>query len=73
MPLPEPTSADIEALTFRIARRLTAVVERHCADECETEAVLERTAAALRHALATAAEPPPPKAGLDLPSSIPRP
>jgi hypothetical protein len=66
VPLPEPTPADIETLTFRIARRLTAVVERLCADECETEAVLERTAAALRQALATAVEPPLPKAGLDL-------
>jgi hypothetical protein len=30
VPLPEPTTADIEALTLRIARRLTAVVERLC-------------------------------------------
>lgn len=42
--LPEPTPADIEALTFRIARRLT--VERLCTDDFETQAVLERTAAA---------------------------
>jgi hypothetical protein len=66
VPLPDPTPADIEALTFKIARRLTAVIERLGADEYETEAVLERTAAALRQALATAVEPPLPKAGLDL-------
>jgi hypothetical protein len=66
VPLPEPTTADIEALTLRIARRLTAVVERLCGDECETQAVLERTAAALREALATAVLPPLPKPGLDL-------
>jgi hypothetical protein len=66
VPLPEPTTADIEALTLRIARRLTAVVERLCSDDCETQAVLERTAAALREALATAVEPPLPKLGLDL-------
>lgn len=66
VPLPEPTPADLEALTFRIARRLTAVIERHCADECETQAVLERTAAAIRQALATAVEPPLPRLGLEL-------
>ena len=66
VPLPEPTTPDIEALTFKIARRLTAVVERLCEDECETEAVFERTAAALREALATAVLPPLPKLGLDL-------
>jgi len=66
VPLPEPTSSDIEALTYRIAHRLTAVVERLCADECETQAVLERTAAALRCALATAVEPPLSKLGREL-------
>jgi hypothetical protein len=71
VPLPDPTPADIEALTFKIARRLTAVIERLGADEYETEAVLERTAAALREALATAVEPPLPKPGLDLQSLDP--
>jgi hypothetical protein len=66
VPLPEPTAEDIEVLTYKIARRLTAVVERLSADECETAAVLERTAAALREALAKAVEPPLPKSGLDL-------
>jgi hypothetical protein len=66
VPLPEPTTADIEALTLRIARRLTAAVERQCSDDSETQAVLERTAAALRDALATAVEPPLPKLGLEL-------
>lgn len=37
-----------------------------CADDAQTEAILERTAAALRQALATALEPPLPKLGLDL-------
>jgi len=46
VPLPEPTQADIEALTFKIAHRLTAAVEKMCADDDQTEAVLERTAAA---------------------------
>jgi len=58
-------------LTFRIARRLTAVVERLSADECEPAAVQERTAAALREALATAVEPPLSKPGLDLQSLDP--
>jgi hypothetical protein len=66
VPLPEPTQADIEALTFKIAHRLTAAVEKLCADDDQTEAVLERTAAALRQALATALEPPLPKLGRDL-------
>ena len=66
VPLPEPTPEDIEVLTYKIARRLTAVVERLSADECETAAVLERTAAALREALAKAVEPALPKSGLDL-------
>ena len=33
VPLPEPTQADIEALTLKIARRLTAAVEKMCADD----------------------------------------
>ena len=66
VPLPAPTPADIEALTFRIARRLTDVVERFSADDAETQAVLESTAAALREALATALEPPLPRLGREL-------
>ena len=66
VPLPEPTPADIDALTRKIAERLTAVVERLSADECDTDVELERTAAAIRQALATALEPPLPKLGLEL-------
>jgi hypothetical protein len=64
VPLPEPTTEDIEALTLKVARRLTAVVERFCEDECETEALLEQTAGAMRDALAGAVKPPVPDLGL---------
>ena len=66
VPLPAPTTVEIEALTWKIARRLTAVVERRCSDECETAAMLERTVAALQDTLARAVEPPLPDSGLGL-------
>ena len=66
VPLPEPTPADIDALTRKIAERITAVVERLSADQSDTDAGLERTAAAIRQALATAIEPPLPRLGLEL-------
>ena len=58
MPLPEPTTEQIEELTLKIARRLTAVVERLCADAFETDALLEKTAASLQQALAAAIKAP---------------
>ena len=66
VPLPEPASADIEGLTHKIAARLTSVIERAGADAGDTDAALERTAAAIRVALAAALEPPLPKLGLEL-------
>jgi hypothetical protein len=51
---------------LKIARRITTAVEKMCADDARTEAVLERTAAALRQALDNALEPPLPKLGRDL-------
>ena len=43
-----------------------SVIERACAEVGETDAALERTAAAIRVALAAALEPPLPKLGLEL-------
>jgi len=67
VPLPAPTTAEVEELTGKIARRLTRLVERLLEDECETAAALERVVAALREALAAAVEPPLPRPGLGLP------
>jgi hypothetical protein len=66
VPLPAPTSAEVEALTARLAHRLTGVVERLCADSDETAEILERTVTALREALAKAVEPPLPRPALGL-------
>ena len=40
VPLPEPTSGDIEGLTHKIAARLTAVIERAGANSGDTDAAL---------------------------------
>jgi hypothetical protein len=53
-------------LAYKIARKITAAIETMSADDAQTEALLLRTAAAIRQALATALEPPLPKLGLDL-------
>ncbi len=45
MPLPEPTTAEIEELTLKIAHRLTTVVQRLCGDEFETQELLAQTVA----------------------------
>jgi hypothetical protein len=66
VPLPPPTDEDVAALALKIARRLTAVVERHCADACETDALLEQTAAAMQQALTVAVRAPVVPAQLDL-------
>jgi len=55
VPLPAPTDEDVATPALKIARRLTAVVERLCDDIVETDALLEQTAAALRQALAVKA------------------
>jgi hypothetical protein len=55
IPLPPPTDEDVAALALKIARRLTTVIERRCDDACETDSLLEQTAAALQQALAVAA------------------
>jgi hypothetical protein len=68
VPLPAPTPADIEALTFKIARRLTTAVERLAVDDAPTQALLDNTAAALRDALARALVPPIPKLSPELDS-----
>ncbi len=67
VPLPTPTTAEIEALTLKIARRLTAVIERRTDDESETAALLEAIAAALQSDLAAAVAPPLPSPQLALP------
>ncbi len=67
VPLPTPTTAEIEALTLKIARRLTAVIERRTDDESETTALLEAIAAALQSDLAAAVAPPLPSPQLALP------
>ena len=66
VPLLPPTDEDGANLALKIARRLTAVVERHCADACETDALLERTAAAMQQALAVAVRAPVAPGQLDL-------
>ena len=58
VPLPDPTTEQVEDLTLKIARRLTGVVERLCADAFETDALLEKTAASLQQALAAAVKAP---------------
>jgi hypothetical protein len=64
-PLPPPTTEEVEHLLSIIARRLTRVVERHCTDEFETNALLNETVAALRRALASAVKPPLPSFELE--------
>ncbi len=54
----KPTTAQIEELTLKVARRLTTVVQRHCGDEFETQELLAQTVAALQEALAAAVKPP---------------
>lgn len=58
VPLPDPTTAQIEELTLKVARRLTTVVERLCGDEFETQELLAQTVAALQETLAAAVKPP---------------
>lgn len=69
VPLPAPTTEEIEQLTLKVARRLTAVVERHCDDACETEGLLEQTVGAMQDALAAALRPPLPEPDLGLPGT----
>jgi hypothetical protein len=71
-PLPPPTTEEVEHLLSMIARRLTRVVERHCTDEFETDALLDETVAALRRALASAVKPPLPSFELE-PTHAPAP
>ena len=73
VPLPEPTTEQIEELTLKIARRLTAVVERLCDDASETDALLEKTAASLQQALAAAVKAPVSPSQLSLPGQDPQP
>lgn len=58
MPLPAPTQDDLEALTERVARRLTVLVERYGGDDDRTAALVEEMSAALRNALAAAVRSP---------------
>jgi hypothetical protein len=58
MELPGPTQEELEPLTERVARRLTAVVERHTADDARTGALMEETVAALRDALSSSVRTP---------------
>ncbi len=58
VPLPDPTTEEIEELTLKIARRLTTVVHRLCGDEFETQELLAQTVAALQEALVAAVKPP---------------
>ena len=67
VPLPEPTDEEVDALALKVARRVTATVERLCTDTFETDALLEETAAALQQALATAVRAPVPGAQLGFP------
>jgi hypothetical protein len=67
VPLPDPTTEQVEALTLKIARRLTGVVERQCADAFETDELLEQTAVSLQEALAVAVKAPVSPAQLGLP------
>ena len=73
VPLPDPTTEQIEELTLKIARRLTAVVERLCDDTFETDALIEQTAASLQQALATAVKAPVSPSQLGLPDQDPQP
>ena len=65
--LPPPSDEEVEELTIKIARRLTRVVERLCAEEEEPGGSLEPIAAALQQALATALKAPVSVESLDLP------
>jgi len=67
VPLPDPTTEEIEELTLKVARRLTTVVERLCADEFETQELLAETLASLQEALAAAVKPPRSPEQLGLP------
>ncbi len=58
VPLPDPTTEEIEELTLKVAHRLTTVVERLCGDEFETQELLAQTVASLQEALAAAVKPP---------------
>ncbi len=73
VPLPDPTTEQVEDLTLKIARRLTAVVERLCDDAFETDALLEQTAASLQQALAAAVKAPVSPSQLGLPGQDPQP
>jgi hypothetical protein len=73
VPLPEPTTEQIEELTLKIARRLTGVVERLCDEASETDALLEKTAASLQQALAAAVKAPVPPSHLSLSGQAPPP
>ena len=73
VPLPDPTTEQVEELTLKIARRLTAVVERLCDDAFETDALLEKTAASLQQALAAAVKAPVSPSQLGLPDQDPQP
>ncbi len=69
VPLPAPSTEEIEQLTLKVARRLTAVVERHCDDACETEGLLEQTVGAMQDALTAALKPPLSAPDLRLPGT----
>ncbi|MBC8423324.1 transposase, partial [bacterium] len=73
VPLPDPTTEQVEELTLKIARRLTGVVERQCADAFETDAMLEKTAVSLQEALAAAVKAPVSPSQLGLPGQDPEP
>ena len=66
VPLPPPTDEEVAALALKLARRLTTVIERRCDDACETDTLLEQTAAALQQALAVAVRAPVPPTQLGL-------
>jgi hypothetical protein len=63
--LPPPATEEIEQLLTGIARRLTRIVERHCADEFATDDLFQETVASLRQALATAVKPAVPSLGFE--------
>lgn len=53
-------------LALKVARRLTTVIERLCADTFETDALLEQVAAARQQALAAAVTSPVPASQRDI-------
>jgi len=69
VPLPTPTTEEIEELTLKVARRLTAVVERLCDDACATEGLLGETVGAMQDALSAAVRPPLSVPDLGLPGT----